>query len=223
MLIVEDEPRLSSTLAIGLRAEGFVVVEAANGVDGLWQATENDFDVVVLDIMLPGLNGYEVLRRMRAKSVWTPVLMLTAKDGEYDQTDAFDLGADDYLTKPFSFIVLVARLKALVRRAAPHQPPVLTAGTLSVDPGRRTVQRGDKALSLTPREFGLLEYLMRNKNVAVTKADILHNVWDAHYDGPDNVVEVYIGYVRRKIDIPFGTSTIETIRGVGYRLTADDN
>ncbi|AHC25676.1 MULTISPECIES: response regulator transcription factor [Mycobacteriaceae] len=223
VLIVEDEPRLSSTLAIGLRAEGFVVVEAANGVDGLWQATENDFDVVVLDIMLPGLNGYEVLRRMRAKSVWTPVLMLTAKDGEYDQTDAFDLGADDYLTKPFSFIVLVARLKALVRRAAPHQPPVLTAGTLSVDPGRRTVQRGDKALSLTPREFGLLEYLMRNKNVAVTKADILHNVWDAHYDGPDNVVEVYIGYVRRKIDIPFGTSTIETIRGVGYRLTADDN
>ena len=223
MLIVEDEPRLSSTLAIGLRAEGFVVVEAANGVDGLWQATENDFDVVVLDIMLPGLNGYEVLRRMRAKSVWTPVLMLTAKDGEYDQTDAFDLGADDYLTKPFSFIVLVARLKALVRRAAPHQPPVLTAGTLSVAPGRRTVQRGDKALSLTPREFGLLEYLMRNKNVAVTKADILHNVWDAHYDGPDNVVEVYIGYVRRKIDIPFGTSTIETIRGVGYRLTADDN
>ncbi|TQK27065.1 two-component system OmpR family response regulator [Arthrobacter sp. SLBN-53] len=223
MLIVEDEPRLSSTLAIGLRAEGFVVVEAANGVDGLWQATENDFDVVVLDIMLPGLNGYEVLRRMRAKSVWTPVLMLTAKDGEYDQTDAFDLGADDYLTKPFSFIVLVARLKALVRRAAPHQPPVLTAGTLSVDPGRRTVQRGDKALSLTPREFGLLEYLMRNKNVAVTKADILHNVWDAHYDGPDNVVEVYIGYVRRKIDIPFGTSTIETIRGVGYRLAADGN
>jgi two-component system, OmpR family, response regulator len=149
------------------------------------------------------------------------VLMLTAKDGEYDQTDAFDLGADDYLTKPFSFIVLVARLRALVRRAAPHKPPMLTAGTLTVDPGRRLVQRGDKALSLTPREYGLLEYLMRNKNVAVTKADILHNVWDAHYDGPDNVVAVYVGYVRRKIDIPFGTNTIETIRGVGYRLAAD--
>ena len=222
VLIVEDEPRLSSTLAIGLRAEGFAVVEAANGIDGLWQATENDFDVVVLDIMLPGLNGYEVLRRMRARSVWTPVLMLTAKDGEYDQTDAFDLGADDYLTKPFSFIVLVARLRALVRRAAPHKPPMLTAGTLTVDPGRRHVQRGDKALSLTPREYGVLEYLMRNKNVAVTKADILHNVWDAHYDGPDNVVEVYVGYVRRKIDIPFGTNTIETIRGVGYRLAADN-
>jgi two-component system OmpR family response regulator len=172
--------------------------------------------------MLPGLNGYEVLRRMRARSVWTPVLMLTAKDGEYDQTDAFDLGADDYLTKPFSFIVLVARLRALVRRAAPHKPPMLTAGTLTVDPGRRLVQRGDKTLSLTPREYGVLEYLMRNKNVAVTKADILHNVWDAHYDGPDNVVEVYVGYVRRKIDIPFGTNTIETIRGVGYRLAADN-
>lgn len=222
VLIVEDEPRLSSTLAIGLRAEGFAVVEAGNGIDGLWQATENDFDVVVLDIMLPGLNGYEVLRRMRARSVWTPVLMLTAKDGEYDQTDAFDLGADDYLTKPFSFIVLVARLRALVRRAAPHKPPMLTAGTLTVDPGRRLVQRGDKTLSLTPREYGVLEYLMRNKNVAVTKADILHNVWDAHYNGPDNVVEVYVGYVRRKIDIPFGTNTIETIRGVGYRLAADN-
>lgn len=222
VLIVEDEPRLSSTLAIGLRAEGFAVVEAANGIDGLWQATENGFDVVVLDIMLPGLNGYEVLRRMRSRSVWTPVLMLTAKDGEYDQTDAFDLGADDYLTKPFSFIVLVARLRALVRRAAPHKPPMLTAGTLTVDPGRRIVHRGDKTLSLTPREYGVLEYLMRNKNVAVTKADILHNVWDAHYDGPDNVVEVYVGYVRRKIDIPFGTNTIETIRGVGYRLAADN-
>lgn len=222
VLIVEDEPRLSSTLAIGLRAEGFAVVEAANGIDGLWQATENDFDVVVLDIMLPGLNGYEVLRRMRARSVWTPVLMLTAKDGEYDQTDAFDLGADDYLTKPFSFIVLVARLRALVRRAAPHKPPLLTAGTLTLDPGRRLVQRGDKPLSLTPREYGVLEYLMRNKNIAVTKADLLHHVWDAHYDGPDNVVEVYVGYVRRKIDIPFGTNTIETIRGVGYRLAADN-
>lgn len=221
VLIVEDEPRLSSTLAIGLRAEGYAVVEAANGINGLWQATEHEFDVVVLDIMLPGLNGYEVLRRMRARSVWTPVLMLTAKDGEYDQTDAFDLGADDYLTKPFSFIVLVARLRALVRRAAPHKPPTLTAGTLTVDPGRRIVQRGDKTLSLTPREYGVLEYLMRNKNVAVTKADILRNVWDAHYDGPDNVVEVYVGYVRRKIDIPFGTNTIETIRGVGYRLAAD--
>jgi two-component system, OmpR family, response regulator len=218
VLIVEDEPLLASTLTIGLRAEGFVVVAVATGVDGLWQATENEFDVIVLDIMLPGLNGYEVLRRMRARGVWTPVMMLTAKDGEYDQTDAFDLGADDYLTKPFSFIVLVARLRALVRRAAPKRPAVLRAGSLSLDPARREVRRDDTAISLTPREYGLLHFLMRKKDSVVTRTEILQNVWDAHYDGADNVVEVYIGYVRRKIDIPFGTKTIETVRGVGYRL-----
>ena len=222
VLIVEDEPRLASTLSMGLRAEGCVVVDVATGVDGLWQATENEFDVVVLDIMLPGLSGYEVLRQMRARSVWTPVLMLTAKDGEYDETDAFDLGADDYLTKPFSFIVLVARLRALVRRGAPQRPVVMTAGNLSLDPARRVVQRDSTAISLTPREYGVLEYLMRNKDTVVTKGDILQNVWDAHYAGPDNVVEVYVGYVRRKIDIPFGTNTIETIRGVGYRLESGE-
>jgi two-component system OmpR family response regulator len=172
----------------------------------------------VLDIMLPGLNGYEVLRRLRGRNVWTPVLMLTAKDGDYDQTDAFDLGADDYLTKPFSFIVLVARLRALVRRGAPQRPAVLTAGTLRLDPARRVVERAAKTIRLTPREYGLLEFLMRHKDTVVTKTEILQNVWDAHYAGPDNVVEVYVGYVRRKIDIPFGTNTIETVRGVGYRL-----
>jgi two-component system OmpR family response regulator len=168
--------------------------------------------------MLPGLSGYEVLRRMRARDVWTPVLMLTAKDGEYDQTDAFELGADDYMTKPFSFLVLVARLRALVRRSAPQRPPVLTAGSLSLDPARRVVQRDASPISLTPREYGLLEYLMRNKDTVVTKTEILQNVWDAHYEGADNVVEVYVGYVRRKIDIPFGTNTIQTVRGTGYRL-----
>jgi two-component system OmpR family response regulator len=218
VLVVDDEPLLASTLATGLRAEGCVVVGSANGVDGLWQAVENDFDVIVLDIMLPGLSGYEVLRRMRARDVWTPVLMLTAKDGEYDQTDAFDLGADDYLTKPFSFLVLVARLRALVRRSAPQRLPVLTAGSLSLDPARRAVERDSSPISLTPREYGLLEYLMRNKDTVVTKTEILQNVWDAHYEGADNVVEVYVGYVRRKIDIPFGTNTIQTIRGIGYRL-----
>jgi two-component system OmpR family response regulator len=218
VLVVDDEPLLASTLAIGLRAEGCVVVGAANGVEGLWQAVENDFDVIVLDIMLPGLSGYEVLRRMRARDVWTPVLMLTAKDGEYDQTDAFDLGADDYLTKPFSFLVLVARLRALVRRSAPQRLPVLMAGSLSLDPARRVVERDSSPISLTPREYGLLEYLMRNKDTVVTKTEILQNVWDAHYEGADNVVEVYVGYVRRKIDIPFGTNTIQTIRGIGYRL-----
>jgi two-component system, OmpR family, response regulator len=218
VLLVEDEPRLSATLSRGLKAEGFVVVAVGTGVEGLHEAIENSFDVVVLDIMLPGHSGYEVLRRMRAQEVWTPVLMLTAKDGEYDETDAFDLGADDYLTKPFSFRVLVARMQALVRRGAPERPTVLTAGSLSLDPARHTVQRCSTPITLTPREFGLLEFLMRNRDMVVTKAEILRNVWDAHYQGPDNVVEVYMGYVRRKIDVPFGTNTIETIRGVGYRL-----
>ena len=218
VLLVEDEPRLSATLSMGLKAEGFVVVSVGTGVEGLHEAIENRFDVVVLDIMLPGHSGYEVLRRMRAQDVWTPVLMLTAKDGEFDETDAFDLGADDYLTKPFSFRVLVARIHALVRRGAPERPVVLTAGSLSLDPARHKVERGSIPITLTPREYGLLEFLMRNKDMVVTKAEILRNVWDAHYQGPDNVVEVYVGYVRRKIDVPFGTNTIETIRGVGYRL-----
>lgn len=218
VLLVEDEARLAATVSRGLKAEGFVVVAVGTGTDGLREATHNPYDVVVLDIMLPGLNGYEVLRQMRAQQVWTPVLMLTAKDGEYDQTDAFDLGADDYLTKPFSFRILVARLRALARRVAPERPVVLTAGSLSLDPARHTVQRGSTPITLTPREYGLLEFLMRNKEVAVTKAEILRNVWDAHYDGPDNVVEVYVGYLRRKVDGPFGTNTIETVRGVGYRL-----
>lgn len=218
VLLVEDEARLSATLSMGLRAEGFVVVAVGTGIEGLHEATENTFDVVVLDIMLPGHSGYEVLRRMRAREVWTPVLMLTAKDGEYDETDAFELGADDYLTKPFSFRVLVARLRALARRGAPERPVVMTAGSLSLDPARHTVQRGSSPISLTPREYGLLEFLMRKKDIVVTKAEILHNVWDAHHQGPDNVVEVYMGYLRRKIDIPFGTNTIETLRGVGYRL-----
>ena len=209
---------MSATLSRGLKAEGFVVVAVATGVEGLHEAIENSFDVVVLDIMLPGYSGYEVLRRMRAQDVWTPVLMLTAKDGEYEETDAFDLGADDYLTKPFSFRVLVARLRALARRGAPERPVILTAGSLSLDPARRTVRRGETPITLTPREFGLLAFLLRSKDVVVTKAEILRNVWDEHYDGPDNVVEVYVGYLRRKIDIPFGTNTIETVRGAGYRL-----
>src|ERR1700730_8044622 len=158
VVLVEDEPRLAATLSMGLRAEGFVVLAVGTGIEGLQEAITNSFDVVVLDIMLPGHSGYEVLRQMRAQHVWTPVLMLTAKDGEYDETDAFDLGADDYLTKPFSFRVLLARLHALVRRGAPERPVVLTAGSLSLDPARHKVERGSIPITLTPREFGLLEF-----------------------------------------------------------------
>ncbi|MFF2550236.1 response regulator transcription factor [Nocardia sp. NPDC058058] len=218
VLVVEDEERLARTIARGLELEGFVVQLAHTGTDGLWWAAEDTFDVIVLDIMLPGLSGYEVLRRLRQRDVATPVLMLTAKDGDYEQADALDLGADDYLTKPFSFVVLIARLRALLRRRAPQQPAILTAGELTLDPARRLVRHAGADLTLTPREFGLLEFLLRHKGIALTKAEILRNVWDAHYAGPENVVEVYIGYLRKKIDAPFGRSSIETLRGVGYRL-----
>jgi len=221
VLLVEDEERLAETVRRGLVAEGFVVEIASDGAEGLWRGTDGTYDVIVLDIMLPKLNGYDVLKGLRAKQVWTPVLMLTAKDGEYDQTDAFDLGADDYLTKPFSFVVLIARLRALQRRGAPERPVVLSAGTLSLDPARRRVTRGDVELSLTPREHGLLEFLLRNKGTVVTKSEILRGVWDAHYEGDDNVVEGYVGDLRRKIDAPFSTRSIETIRGVGYRFSSD--
>lgn len=218
ILLVEDEQRLATTVSKALQAEGFVVVHTENGTDGLWVATEEQFDAIILDIMVPGLSGYEVLRQLRARKVWTPVLMLTAKDGEYDETDAFELGADDYLTKPFRFRVLVARLRALLRRGAPQRPVVMTAGTLTLDPANRVVTRDGAPVALTPREFGVLEYLMRKKDTVVTKTEIVHNVWDPHFQGPENIVEVYVRNLRRKIDVPFGTDTIETTRGVGYRL-----
>src|SRR3954466_13802993 len=169
VLLVEDETRLAETVRRGLVAEGFVVDVEHDGVDGLAAAATGDFDVVVLDIMLPGLSGYQVLRELRTRQVWTPVLMLSAKDGEYDLADAFDIGADDYLTKPFSFVVLVARLRALLRRGAPERPTVLTAGTLSLDPGARRVARGGTPIPVTPREFALLEFLMRHRGQAMTK------------------------------------------------------
>src|SRR4051794_10737432 len=219
-LLVEDEGRLGENVRRGLAAEGFVVDVVHDGTEGLFNAEINTYDVVVLDIMLPGLNGYEVCRRLRAAGVWIPVLMLTAKDGEYDQADALDLGADDYLTKPFSFLVLVARLRALIRRGAPVRPTVLEAGDLTLDPAGRIVHRGRQEISLTPREFGLLHFLMRHRGDVVSKPDILESVWDANYDGDDNVVEVYVGYLRRKIDQPFGRHAIETVRGAGYRLAA---
>ena len=221
VLVVEDEVRLADAVRRGLTAESFVVDVEHTGDGGLWAAQNHRYDVIVLDIMLPGLNGYDVCRRLRDCENWTPVLMLTAKDGHLDEVDAFDLGADDYLTKPFSFAVLVARLRALVRRGAPARPPVLTAGDLSLDPAAHTVQRGEQPIDLTPREFGLLQYLMRHAGEVVSKSDILENVWDAYYEGDDNVVEVYVGYLRRKIDQPFGRHAIQTLRGSGYRLGAD--
>ncbi len=221
VLVIEDEKRLAATIARGLTADGFNVEVVHDGEDGLWSATENVFDAVVCDLMLPKVNGYDVVRGMRARGVWTPVLMLTAKDGEHDEADAFDLGADDYLTKPFSFVVLTAHLRALIRRGAPERPAVLTAGDLELDPARRAVTRGGEAITLTSREFGLLEHLMRHRGDVVTKAQILDSVWDAAYDGDHNIVEVYVGYLRRKIDAPFGKRSIQTLRGMGYRLAAD--
>jgi len=221
VLMVEDEQMLAETVRRGLSNEGFVVEVTHDGVSGLWAATENIYDVILLDLMLPLKNGYEVLKEIRERRIWTPVLMLTAKDGEYDQTDAFDLGADDYLTKPFSFLILVARIRALIRRGAPERPVVLSLGSLVLDPVRRTVCRGDCAITLTAREYGLLQYLMRRHDQVVSKAEILDNVWDPAFEGGDNVVEVYIGYLRRKIDIPFGLHTLTTVRGMGYVLTAD--
>ncbi|WP_026875933.1 response regulator transcription factor [Jiangella gansuensis] len=221
VLVVEDERGLARALQRGLSAEGFAVELAHDGLDGLHLARENDYDVIVLDIMLPSLSGYRICQALRAEGNWVPILMLSAKDGEYDQADGLDVGADDYLTKPFSYVVLVARLRALLRRGAPARPVILSAGDLELDPSARTVRRGGTGITLTPREFGVLEYLMRHRDEVVSKRDLLEHVWDPHYDGDPNVVEVYVGYLRRKIDTPFGRSALQTVRGAGYRLSGD--
>ena len=220
VLVVENEVRLAGTAQRSLAAEGMSVDVVHNGVDGLWAASGIPYEVIVLDLMLPRLGGYRVVEELRARGVWTPVLMLTATDGKHDQVDAFDLGADDYLTNPFSFVVLVARLRALMRRGAPQHPVVLTAGDLTLDPTRRRVARGNAEISLTPREFALLEFLLRHRGDVVSKAEILAGVWKA-YRGDPNVVEVYVGYLRRKVDAPFGRGAIQTVRGMGYRIAAD--
>jgi two-component system OmpR family response regulator len=218
VLVVEDEVRLAETIRRGLVAEGFVVQMVHNGTDGFDTALVSRFDAIVLDIMLPGKHGYDIVRDLRAAGVWTPIIMLSAKDGEYDLADAFDLGADDYLVKPFSFVVLVARLRALVRRGAPERPSVLVVGDLELDPARHRVTRAGTELSLTPREYSVLEYLMRHAGTVVTKTDIVQSVWDTNYDGDENIVEVYVGYLRRKVDQPFGVRSIQTVRGIGYTL-----
>jgi len=218
VLVVDDEARLTDALERGLHADGFAVDVAHDGEEGLHLASQQAYDVVVLDVLLPKLNGYRVCQRLRAAGNWVPVLMLSAKDGEYDQAEGLDVGADDYLVKPFSYVVLTARLRALVRRGARQRPAVLLAGDLSLDPATRRVRRGSSDVTLTPREFALLEYLMRHRDEVVAKRDLLEHVWDAHYDGDPNIVEVYVGYVRRKIDAPFGRRSLQTVRGAGYRL-----
>jgi DNA-binding response OmpR family regulator len=221
LLIVDDEVRLATALQRGLAAEGFTVDLAHDGPSGLARASAGGYDAVVLDVMLPGLSGYRVCQELRAAQNWVPVLMLSAKDGEYDQADGLDVGADDYLTKPFSFVVLVARLRALIRRGAPPRPVVLAAGDLTLDPASRQVSRGSQEITLTAREYAVLEFLFRRAGEVVSKADILRNVWDQHYDGDPNVVEVYVGYLRRKVDAPFGRQALRTVRGAGYLLAAD--
>ncbi|TDE11503.1 response regulator transcription factor [Jiangella asiatica] len=221
VLVVEDEWRLAAGVRAGLEAEGFAVDLAATGPDGLWLAVEETYDVVVLDLMLPGLNGYQVCARLRERDVWTPVLVLTAKDGEWDEVEALETGADDFLTKPFSHHVLVARLRALIRRDLRERPVVLEAGDLRADPGARRAWRGDTELELTAREFSVLEFLLRRRGEVVSKLDVLGHVWDEAFDGDPNIVEVYVGHLRNKIDRPFGRAGIETVRGAGYRLAAD--
>jgi DNA-binding response OmpR family regulator len=220
VLVVEDEVALAQAVERGLTAEGYTVTVSHDGAEGLWHAREGGFDLIVLDILLPGMNGYQVCRTLRAEDNWTPILMLTAKSGEHDETEALDTGADDFLTKPFSFMVLSARLRALGRRARNAAPTPLRVDDLELDPARRAVQRGGTAVHLSPREFSLLEALLRRAGEPCSKTDLLEEVW-GEYDGDPNVVEVYVGYLRRKVDRPFDRANLQTVRGFGYRVAPD--
>ncbi|WP_101523349.1 response regulator transcription factor [Nocardioides houyundeii] len=221
VLVVDDERRLARSLKVGLEAEGFAVDVAHDGTDGLWLARENDYDAIVLDLMLPGINGYKVCETLRAEQDWTPILMLTAKDGEWDQVEGLDTGADDYLTKPFSFPVLVARLRAVARRGARERPTQLEVGDITIDPAARRVWRGEKEIELTAREFSLLAFLGRHAGDVVSKRQILDAVWDLDFEGDPNIVEVYVRHLRNKLDRPFGREGIQTVRGAGYRLASN--
>jgi len=214
LLVVEDELRLGAALRRGLTAEGFLVDVATDGPSGLEAARHGDYDAVVLDVMLPGMSGYNVVRTLRTEANWVPVLMLSAKDGEYDQADGLDYGADDYLTKPFSFVVLLARLRALLRRNLPARPAILAARQVTLDPATHEVEVAGTPISLTPREYALLEYFLRHPGRVVSKTELLDNVWDAAQDTDPNAVEVYVGYLRRKV----GRDLLRTVRGAGYRL-----
>jgi two-component system, OmpR family, response regulator len=209
---------MANLLQRGLGEEGYAVDLAPDGLEGLWMASENDYAAVVLDVMLPGIDGFEVCRRMREAERWSPVLMLTAVDQVEDRVRGLDAGADDYLTKPFSFVELTARLRALVRRGGQRRPTVLRVRDLRLDPARHRAWRGDEELDLTPKEFALLELFMRHQGEVLSRTRILEHIWDFAYDGTSNVVDQYVAYLRRKVDRPFGQSDLETVRGAGYRL-----
>jgi DNA-binding response OmpR family regulator len=221
LLVVEDERRLAEAIRHGLEQEGFAVDVAYDGDEGLWLAQENEYDTILLDLMLPGRNGFQVCSELRKAAVWAPILMLTAKTGDLDHAEALDTGADDFLTKPFSFVVLLAHVRALMRRGSRQRPAVLVAGDLRLDPSQHRCWRGDVEIELTPRQFSLLEYLMSRAGEVLPKSDIIEHVWDFAFEGDLNIVEVYVGYLRRKIDVPFGRHAIETVRLVGYRLDPD--
>ncbi|WP_436758169.1 response regulator transcription factor [Streptosporangium sp. V21-05] len=220
VLLVDDEKRLAHLLKEGLAGEGFAVDVAYDGRDGLWMATENPYDVIVLDVMLPRMNGYTVCAKLRDAENWTPILMLTAKDGVHDEAEALDTGADDFLSKPFSYVVLLARLRALVRRGGRARPVSIAVGDLTVDPAGLRCRRGEVEISLTPKEFAVLHGLARRQGEVVSKSELLAQAWDFSYDGDPNIVEVYVSALRRKIDSPFGRSSLVTVRGAGYRLEA---
>jgi two-component system, OmpR family, response regulator len=218
LLLVEDEVELADALAGGLRGEGFEVDVTHDGLDGLWRAREVPYGAIILDILLPGMNGYRVCRSLRDDGITTPILMLTAKTGLHDEIEALDTGADDFLTKPFSFLVLVARVRALLRRSVAVQPTVLEVDDLRLDPAAPECRRGETVIDLTPREAAVLEQLLRTPGQVVTRQVLLDTVWGPDHPGSSNVVDVYIRYLRRKIDEPFGVRTIQTVRGAGYRV-----
>ena len=222
LLVVEDDHEIAEAVRRGLTAEGFTVEVSHDGVDGLWRATESSYDLIVLDIMLPGKNGYRICAELREAGDWTPILMLTAKDGDLDEAEALDTGADDYLTKPFSFAVLTSRIRALLRRSSAGRAPVpFEAGDLELDPSRRRVWRDTHEIELTARQFDVLEFLIRRSGQVLSKSEILDGVWGYDFEGDPNIVEVYVRRLRARIDEPFGRHSIETVRGVGYRLAAD--
>jgi len=221
ILVVDDDARLARAVRRGLETEGYAVDVASETGQGEWLATENEYDAIVLDVMLPGGSGTELCRRLRAADNWVPILILTAKNAPDDEVRALDSGADDFLAKPFSFGVLVARIRALLRRHDDPRPVVLSLDDLTLDPARHRVCRGQEPIELTPRQFALLEFLMRRPGEVVPKRVIIEHVWDFTFDGDPNIVEVYVGQLRKRIDVPFGRANIQTVRGAGYRLDVD--